>query len=98
MYRQVGGLTLDSEGLVRRGLIVRHLVLAGDLSGTAEVLRFVAGLSTSIGISLMSQYFPAHRAAEYTELQRKIAREEYDQALEALDHYGLLKGWIQPLE
>ncbi len=98
MYHQVGGLTLDSEGLVRRGLIVRHLVLPGDLSGTAEVLRFVAGLSTSIGISLMSQYFPAHRAAEHTELQRKITREEYDQALEALDHYGLLKGWIQPLE
>ena len=98
MYRQVGGLTLDSDGIVKRGLVVRHLVLPGGISGTREVLRFVADLSTSIGISLMSQYFPAHRAAECSELQRKLTPQEYDEALEALGYYKLRKGWIQPLD
>jgi len=98
MYRQVGGLALDEEGIARRGLVVRHLVLPGGISGTREVLQFIAGLSTSIGISLMSQYFPAHRAADYEELQRKLTPQEYDQALEALDHFKLTNGWIQPLD
>jgi putative pyruvate formate lyase activating enzyme len=98
MYRQVGGLLLDEKGIAKRGLIVRHLVLPGGLSGTREVLRYVAGLSTSIGIGLMSQYFPAHRAAEYALLHRKLTREEYDQALDALQQYDFSNGWIQPLD
>ena len=98
MYRQVGELLLDEKGIAKRGLIVRHLVLPGGISGTREVLRYVADLSTSIGISLMSQYFPAHRAAEYALLQRKLTREEYDQALETLQQYDFSNGWIQPLD
>jgi putative pyruvate formate lyase activating enzyme len=98
MFRQVGGLVLDSEGIATRGLIVRHLVLPGGISGTAEVLEYIAGLSTSIGISLMSQYFPAHRAEEYGELQRKLTQQEYEQALEALDRCSFANGWIQPLD
>ena len=98
MYRQVGGLLLDEKGIAKRGLIVRHLVLPGGISGTREVLRYLAGLSTSIGISLMSQYFPAHLAAEYDLLQRKLTLKEYDQALETLQQYGFANGWIQPLD
>ena len=98
MYRQVGGLALDEKGIAKRGLLVRHLVLPGGISGTRKVLQFIASLSTSIGISLMSQYFPAHRANDYQELQRKLAPRDYDQALEALNEYNLRNGWIQPID
>ena len=98
MFRQVGGLVLDSDGMARRGLIVRHLVLPAGISGTGEVLEYIAGLSTSIGISLMSQYFPAHRAEEYKELRRKLTQNEYEKALGLLDRYSFSNGWIQPLD
>jgi putative pyruvate formate lyase activating enzyme len=97
MFRQVGGLVLDNRGIARRGLIVRHLVLPGGLSGTEDVLHFIAGLSTSVGISLMSQYFPAHRACEYEELKRKLTEEEYSRALETLSRHNFSHGWTQPL-
>jgi putative pyruvate formate lyase activating enzyme len=96
MYRQVGGLELDEDGIARRGLIIRHLVLPGDISSTARVLEFIAGLSTSVGVSLMSQYFPAHRAVSMPALQRRLTEEEYERALGLLDEYGFTLGWIQP--
>jgi putative pyruvate formate lyase activating enzyme len=95
MYRQVGEPELDEGGIMRRGLIIRHLVLPGGVSHTKEVLRFIAGLSPSIGISLMSQYFPAHRASDMPGLNRKVTAEEYGEAVEILDRFGLCNGWIQ---
>jgi len=95
MYRQVGGLELAGDGIARRGLIIRHLVLPGGISGTARVLEFIAGLSTSIGVSLMSQYFPAHRAVELPELRSKTTRKEYEEAVNLLDRFGLENGWVQ---
>jgi putative pyruvate formate lyase activating enzyme len=96
MYRQVGDLELDEAGIARKGLIIRHLVLPGDISSTARVLEFIAELSTSVGVSLMSQYFPAHRAISMPELQRRVTQKEYEEALHLLDSYGLTLGWIQP--
>jgi putative pyruvate formate lyase activating enzyme len=95
MYRQVGEPALDEGGIIRRGLIIRHLVLPGNVSHTEEVLRFIAGLSPSIGISLMSQYFPAHRASDIPGLNRKLTAEEYGEAVVILDRFGLCNGWIQ---
>ena len=95
MYRQVGTLKLDEKGIAFRGLLVRHLVLPGGVSGTEGVLEFIASLSPSIGVSLMSQYFPAHEAVGIPELGRKITEEEYEKALELLDRFGLMDGWVQ---
>jgi putative pyruvate formate lyase activating enzyme len=95
MYRQVGDLELDETGIAVRGLIVRHLVLPGGMSGTDRVLEFLAGLSQSIGVSLMSQYFPAHEAVGLPELGRKITRGEYEEALDILDRFGFVNGWVQ---
>jgi putative pyruvate formate lyase activating enzyme len=95
MYRQVGPLKLDEKGIAVRGLLVRHLVLPGGVSGTEEVLEFIASLSPSIGVSLMSQYFPAHEAVGIHELGRKITGEEYEGALVLLDRFGLMDGWVQ---
>lgn len=97
MRRQVGDeLLLDGDGLAVRGMIVRHLVLPGDLAGTAEVLRWLAEeLSPRLHVSLMDQYFPAHRALDHPVLGRKLTPEEYEAALRALEEAGLECGWVQ---
>jgi putative pyruvate formate lyase activating enzyme len=99
MFRQVGNLSLDEHGVARRGLIVRHLVLPGGLSGTEGVMKFLAEeISQDVYISLMSQYFPAYRTREFKELNRRITSEEYDEAHEIMLRYGLENGWVQEQE
>jgi putative pyruvate formate lyase activating enzyme len=100
IFRQVGDeLVLDEEGIARRGLIVRHLVLPGGLSGTPEVLRWIAAhLSPHVHVSLMDQYFPAHRALDDPVLGRHLTPEEYEAALDAFEAAGLTRGWQQETE
>jgi putative pyruvate formate lyase activating enzyme len=100
IFRQAGeALILDEEGIARRGMIIRHLVLPGGLSGTAAVLRWIAAeLSPRVHISLMDQYFPAHKVLEDPDLGRKITGDEYAAALEAFDAAGLVNGWMQEHE
>jgi len=99
MYRQVGNLELDEKGIAKRGLLVRHLVLPGGISGTEGVMKFLAEeISTKVYISLMAQYFPAYKATEFKELSRRISAEEYEEAREIMEKYGLENGWVQELE
>ena len=96
MLRQVGHLELDEHGVARKGLIIRHLVLPEAYAGSTEILPWIAeNLGTQTHISLMKQFFPAHRAAEMPGINRKITDEEYDTAVEALDAAGLESGWVQ---
>jgi len=96
MYRQVGTASFDAEGLITRGLIIRHLVLPNRLSGTDKIMRFIAEeISRDTYISLMSQYLPYHKASEYPEISRRLKKEEYEEAKKILERYGLLNGWIQ---
>ena len=99
MYRQVGNLVLDEQGVARQGLIVRHLVLPGNIAGTEAVMKFLAEeISKDVSISLMSQYFPAYRAREFKEMNRRITTEEYEKAYQIMLKYGLENGWIQNLD
>lgn len=99
MWRQVGPLRLDGDGVAVRGLLVRHLVLPNGLSQTAEVLRFLAtSLGREVAVSLMAQYFPRHRAGNHPLLSRPLGAGEYARALEALEREGLSEGYIQALE
>jgi putative pyruvate formate lyase activating enzyme len=100
IYRQVGeALVLDEEGIVRRGMIIRHLVLPENLSGTPQVLRWIAAeLSPRVHVSLMDQYFPAYKVLDDPLLGRKITTEEYAAALDAFDAAGLTNGWMQEHE
>jgi putative pyruvate formate lyase activating enzyme len=100
IYRQTGdALALDGEGIARRGMIIRHLVLPEELSGTAQVLRWIASeLSPRLHVSLMDQYFPAYKALDDPILGRKITSEEYTAALEAFEEAGLENGWMQQHE
>ncbi|HHR85606.1 MAG TPA: radical SAM protein [Candidatus Acetothermia bacterium] len=100
MYRQKGEQTeLDSEGLIRSGLIIRHLVLPGQIENSKQCLRFVAKhLSPKIHISVMSQYHPTEAVRDHPLLGRTLHPEEYEEVLDEMDHLGLENGWIQEME
>ena len=96
MHRQVGDLILNGEGVARRGLLVRHLVLPHGLAGSEAVLRFIAEeVSSRTYLSLMAQYFPAYKAVKDTPLGRKISAQEYEKALDLAERFGLTRGWSQ---
>ncbi|MBC7263024.1 MAG: radical SAM protein [Chloroflexi bacterium] len=97
LFRQVGEeLVVDSDGIAQRGMIIRHMVLPERLAGTGEVLRWIAEeLSPRVHISLMDQYFPAHKAVGDPVLGRKITPEEYEEAVEIALDVGLEHGWMQ---
>lgn len=99
MFRQVGDKLVFENGVVTRGLIIRHLVLPNDLSETENVFKFIAEeVSRDIHISLMSQYYPTNKAGKYDLLNRQIRYSEYEKALELLEKYGLKNGWVQEME
>ena len=90
MHRQVGDLVLDKSGVAVRGLIVRHLVLPGDLAGTVEVAKFISKeISPDTYVNIMAQYYPAHKAFKQPPLNRRITRAEYERAMQAAKDAGL---------
>lgn len=96
MFKQVGVARVDKQGLIKRGLIIRHLVLPENIAGTGQVMQFIATkLSPDIHISLMSQYLPCSKAAEFPELSRRISEQEYARAQKAMLKFGLHNGWLQ---
>jgi putative pyruvate formate lyase activating enzyme len=90
MYRQVGDLTIDENGIAQRGLLVRHLVLPENSAGTDEVLAFIAKeISSETYVNLMDQYRPCYRADENPPLDRPIMSREFSQAFARADELGL---------
>jgi putative pyruvate formate lyase activating enzyme len=90
MHRQVGDLVLDEDGIARRGLLVRHLVLPSGLAGTEEVLRFIAEeISADTWVNLMGQYRPCFRASEHEPLARRPTVAELRAAADAARRAGL---------
>jgi putative pyruvate formate lyase activating enzyme len=90
MYRQVGDLQIDDQGIATRGLLVRHLVLPGGLSGTAEVVRFLAEeISPNTYLNLMDQYRPAFKARLHPVLRRGLTAQEFEAALAMAHQAGL---------
>jgi len=90
MYRQVGNLEVDSDGIAVRGLIVRHLVLPNDVSTTTEVMEFLRSIDPKLAVNVMDQYFPYYMAKDYPEIARRITRQEYLYALEEAQGFTLL--------
>jgi putative pyruvate formate lyase activating enzyme len=90
MHRQVGDLRLDDRGVATKGLLVRHLVLPENLSGTDEVTRFIAQeISEDTYINIMDQYRPCFRAQEVEGLDRRITQAEYTRAVEVAMENGI---------
>jgi putative pyruvate formate lyase activating enzyme len=100
MFRQKGAeIALDRGGLIRSGLIVRHLVLPGQVENSKQCLQFVAEkLSPEVHVSLMSQYHPTPQVALHPELGRPLHPEEYEEVLAEMDRLGLHRGWMQEMD
>lgn len=98
MYRQVGNLEVDDEGIAQKGLIIRHLVLPNGIAGSEESLTWlVKEISPKVAVGIMSQYHPAHHAYKYRELNRRISSEEYAAVVRLAEGLGMENGWIQGL-
>ncbi len=100
MYRQKGTrLDLDDQGILQEGLIIRHLLLPGQLENSKKVLEWISdSLNPNIHLSIMSQYFPAYKTATentYSSLNRKIEIQEYEDLLDYAESLGLTQGWWQ---
>jgi putative pyruvate formate lyase activating enzyme len=90
MHRQVGNLIMDEDGIAKRGLLVRHLVLPNDLAGTEEIVRFLAEkISPNTYVNLMDQYRPAYNARQFPLLARSLTSEEYRSAVQMAHAAGL---------
>lgn len=98
MLDQVGHLEINDEGIAVRGLLVRHLVLPGQLDNTQRCLRFLADLSMDIFVSIMSQYSPQYKARDYPEINRTLTEAEYDEVTDYALDLGLANAFIQELE
>ena len=99
MVRQTGITPeFDDHGFIRRGVIVRHLVLPGAVDNSIGVLRFLAEeISPQIYVSLMAQYHPTPPVQDHPLLARTVTAEEYNQVLDAADRLGFTHGFIQEL-
>lgn len=97
MCRQTGAPVLDADGILQRGVIVRHLALPGTLSDSKAVLQFLAQALPKDGflLSLMSQYVPAYHALQHPQLKRRIATYEYRTAVDTAVTLGLTGGYLQ---
>lgn len=96
MHRQAGVAQILDDGLIKKGLIIRHLVLPNRASATEKIMKFIAAeLSEDTYISLMSQYLPYHKASAYPKINRRLNASEYEEAKQILERYHLLNGWIQ---
>ena len=96
MHRQVGVARPAADGLMRRGLMIRHLVMPNDVSGTRAVLTWIAThLPKDTYVNLMSQYRPSFRAGEFPALARRITRGEYEDAVAWARQAGLTNVEVQ---
>ena len=92
MHRQVGDLVCDDDGIARRGLLVRHLVLPDGIAGTADIVRFLANaISPNTFLNVMDQYRPCFNACDIRELNRPITRNEYREAIRLAEVAGLCR-------
>jgi len=103
MYRQTGpDLVLDDAGLLKRGLVIRLLVLPNDVGSVQESIEWIRDeLSPRVAISLMAQYYPTHQAAtnnRFVLLSRRIRESEWMKATAALESLGMEEGWVQEFD
>lgn len=98
MYRQVGTPQFDKNGIIKKGIIIRHLVLPNYIEDSKNVLkRIKENFNESIYISLMAQYFPTYKALESEEINRKLNTEEYEEIEQYIFDLNF-NGYIQDLE
>lgn len=98
MYNQVGAPELDENGMMKKGLMIRHLVLPNEIQNSKGVLKWLNdNMQKQVFVSVMAQYFPTYRAKEFPEINRKLTKQEYDEIEQYLYSLDLDNGYIQEL-
>ena len=98
MYRQVGVPQLNKNGIMKKGLMIRHLILPNQIENSKNVLKWIKeNMDNNIYVSIMAQYFPTYKAKELDELNRKLTKEEYEEVENYLYELDLENGYIQEL-
>ena len=97
MYTQVGIPVFNHEGIMQKGMIIRHLVLPNHILNSRKVLKWISDNMNEVYVSVMAQYFPTYKAKEIGEINRKLTKEEYKHIEEYLYRLNLENGYIQEL-
>lgn len=98
MVKQVGVPKIDENGIMKKGVMVRHLVLPNNIENSKNVLKWIVeNLPKDIYISVMAQYFPTYKAKEIKEINRKLTIEEWKEIEDYIEKLGIENGYIQEL-
>ncbi len=100
MFRQTGPYEMDGDGILQKGVLIRHLILPGQVEDTKRILEYVADTFApgDVLFSLMRQYTPYGRASEFPEINRKITDEEYEECESYMEELGIIDGYVQQKE
>ena len=98
MYNQVGTAKFDENGIIKKGVIIRHLVLPNHLQNSKHILKWIKeNMPEDIYVSVMAQYFPTYKAKEDEYINRKLNKKEYKEIENFLYTLNLTNGYMQEL-
>lgn len=98
MYRQVGSPKLNNDGIIEKGLIIRHLILPNNIENSKKVLKWIKeNMNKDVYVSVMAQYFPTYKAKQIRDINRKLTKEEYEKVENYLYDLDIENGYIQEL-
>lgn len=98
MYRQVGAPKLDERGIIKKGLMIRHLVLPNNIENSKKVLKWIKeNIDENVYIDIMAQYFPTYKAKNVQELNRKLNKKEYEEIEDYVYKLDIKNGYMQDL-
>ena len=98
MNNQVGAPILDENGIIKRGLIIRHLVLPNYIDNSKKVLKWIKeNIDSNVYVSIMEQYFPTYLAKEDEYINRKLTKEEYEDIENFVYELNFENGYMQDL-
>ena len=98
MIKQVGVPKLNKNGIMKKGVMIRHLALPNHIENTKKVLKWITeNLPDNTYISVMAQYFPTFKAKENKDLNRKLTKEEWEEIQKYIEEFGIENGYVQEL-
>lgn len=98
MQKQVGGPKLNENGIIQKGLIIRHLVLPNNIENSEKILRWIkSNINEEVYISIMAQYFPSYKAKQMNDINRKLSEEEYAKIEDLVYELDIKNGYMQDL-
>ena len=97
MYRQTGKAVFNEEGIMQKGMIIRHLVLPNHILNSRRVLKWINENMHDVYVSVMAQYFPTYKAKENKELNRKLTKDEWEEIQSYIENINIKNGYVQEL-